>query len=60
LSDFHEWDQKGHAEDWMLFPDNVGARLSLDETALSNGGLYTILTNKSAKGQKGLLVAMVK
>lgn len=60
LSNYHNWDQKSHAEDWMLFPDNVGARLSLDETALSNGELYTILTNKSAKGQKGVLVAMVK
>lgn len=34
--------------------------MSLDETALSNGELYTILTNKSAKGGKGALVAIVK
>lgn len=60
LSDYQNWDQKSHAQDWMLFPDNVGTRLSLDETALSNGELYTILTNKSAKGQKGVLVAMIK
>lgn len=60
LSDYHVWDQKSHAEDWMLFPDNIGTRLSLDETSLSNGELYTILTNKAAKGQKGVLVAMVK
>lgn len=60
LSDYHEWDQKEHAEEWMLFPDNLGPRLSLDETSLSNGELYTILTNKAAKGQKGVLVAMVK
>jgi len=60
LSDYHEWDQKEHAQEWMLFPDNLGPRLSLDETSLSNGELYTIVTNKSAKGQKGALVAMVK
>jgi transposase len=60
LSDYHQWEQKGHAEDWLLFPDNLGVRLSLDETSLSNGDLYTILTNKAAKGQKGALVAMVK
>lgn len=60
MSDYQNWDQKNHAEDRMLFPDNVGARLSLDETSLSNGELYTILTNKSAKGQKGVLVAMIK
>ena len=60
LSDYQQWDQKSHAEDWMLFPENIGPRLSLDETSLSNGELYTILTNKAAKGQKGALVAMVK
>ncbi len=60
LSDFVQWDQKHHAEEWMLFPDNIGKRLSLDETSLSNGELYTILTNKSAKGGKGAIVAMIK
>jgi transposase len=60
LSDYREWDQKDHAENWMLFPDNIGSHLSLDETSLSNGELYTILTNKAAKGQKGALVAMIK
>lgn len=44
----------------MLFPDNLGTHLSLDETAFSNGDLYTILTNKSAKGKKGALIAMVR
>jgi len=38
----------------------LGSHLSLDETAFSNGDLYTILTNKKAKGKKGALVAMVK
>jgi transposase len=33
--------------------------LSIDETALSNGELYTILTNKAAKGKKGTIVAMI-
>ena len=60
LSDYPQWNQKSHAEDWMLFPENLGPRLSLDETSLSNGELYTILTNKAAKGQKGVLIAMVK
>jgi transposase len=34
--------------------------LSLDETSLSNGELYTILTNKEARGKKGAIVAIVK
>lgn len=58
LSDFKVWDQKGHAEKWLLFPKNIGNRLSIDETSLSNGELYTIVTNKSAKGRKGTIVAM--
>lgn len=32
----------------------------MDETSLSNGELYTILTNKAGKGQKGTLVAMIE
>jgi hypothetical protein len=33
-------------------------RLSINETARSNE-LYTILTNKAAKGKKGAIVAMI-
>ncbi len=60
LSDYKIWEQKDHAHDWILFPGNMGPRLSIDETSLSNGELYTILTNKDAKGQKGAIVAMVE
>ena len=38
----------------------MGIRLSIDETSLSKGELYTIVTNKDAKGKKGSLVAMIK
>ena len=34
--------------------------MSLDETCLSNGVVYTILTNKAARGGKGSLAAMVR
>ncbi len=60
LSDYETWDQKEHAQERMIFPENMGTHLSLDESSLSNGELYTILTNKAAKGQKGALVAMIK
>ncbi|MDT3401858.1 ISAon1 family transposase [Mucilaginibacter terrae] len=60
LSDFHGWEQKDHADEWMLFEDNIGPSLSIDETALSNGELYTIITNKEAKGGKRAIVAMLK
>ncbi|WP_055448265.1 ISAon1 family transposase [Lacinutrix mariniflava] len=60
LSDFKQWNQKVHAKQWLLFPKNIGSYLSLDETAFSNGDLYTILTNKKAKGKKGAIVCIVK
>ncbi len=37
----------------------MGPYLSIDETALSKGELYTIITNKKAKGKKGALVAII-
>lgn len=60
ISDYKDWDQQTHASEWMLFEQNLGTHLSIDETALSNDELYTIVTNKAAKGQKGALVAMVR
>ncbi|HAH23508.1 MAG TPA: DDE transposase [Prolixibacteraceae bacterium] len=60
MSDFHDWEQLLHANEWILFEQNLGTHLSLDETALSQGELYTILTNKAAKGRKGALVAMIR
>lgn len=59
LSDYKDWDQKEHAKEWLLFPKNIGTKLSLDETSLSNGELYTILTNKAANGKRGAIVAMI-
>jgi transposase len=37
----------------------MGTHLSIDEVALSQGELYTIVTNKKANGKKGSLVAIV-
>ncbi len=59
LSNFFTWDQLDHAEDWILFKDNIGSHLSIDEVALTQGELYTVVTNKAAKGKKGSIVAMV-
>ncbi|WP_251029811.1 MULTISPECIES: transposase [unclassified Pedobacter] len=60
LSGFTDWDQLEHAENWLVFPENLGEYLSIDETSLSQGELYTVLTNKAAKGKKGALVAIIK
>ena len=59
LSGYSLWDQKEHAEKWILFEKNIGPNLSIDEVAVTNGELYTIVTNKTGKGGKGSLVAIV-
>ncbi|HEY1056166.1 MAG TPA: transposase, partial [Emticicia sp.] len=59
LSDFKSWSQRNHAKKWLLFPENIGKYLSIDETSLSDGELYTILTNKAAKGRKGSIIAII-
>ncbi|MEP4595619.1 MAG: transposase, partial [Cyclobacteriaceae bacterium] len=60
LSDYTSWDQLSHAEDHIVFPENIGPFLTIDETSLSQGELYIIITNKEANGQKGCLLAMIK
>lgn len=44
----------------MLFPENMGEYLSIDELSLSQGELYTFVTNKNGKGKQGTLVASIK
>jgi len=58
-SDFKTWTQRKHSKEFILFPNNIGKQLSIDETALSHGELYTVLTNKAAKGKKGSIVAII-
>ena len=60
MSGFRSWDQREHADMWILYGYNVGAHLSIDEVALTNGELYTIVTNKAAHGKSGALIAIVK
>lgn len=59
-SGFAKWDQLEHAEDYLLFPHNIGPYLSIDEVSLSQGELYTFITNKAGKGKQGTLLAVVQ
>lgn len=60
LSDFKRWKQLSHAKEWLLYPENIGRRLSIDEVALSQGELYTVITNKKARGRAGSVVAIIE
>lgn len=46
VSGFKQWDQLSHAEDYLLYPENITESISIDEVSLSKGELYTIVTNK--------------
>ena len=59
MSSFNAWAPREHAHQWIVYPENMGTHLSIDEVALSQGELYTIVTNKKFKGKKGSLVAIV-
>lgn len=59
LSGFRDWDQLGHADSWLLFPENIGPHLAIDEASLSNGELYTFVTNRDRHAGDGSLVAVV-
>ena len=59
LSGYRKWSQLSHADKWMIFPENIGPRLAIDESSLSNGELYTFVTNRDRHGRIGSLVAVV-
>lgn len=44
----------------MLFPQNTGKQVSIDEVAVTNGELWTVFTNKAKHGKKGALIAMIQ
>lgn len=60
FSDYRNWSQLEHASDYLRYAQNMGANLSLDETCLSNGEVYTFLTNKAGHGGPGSLVAVIQ
>lgn len=59
LSNFREWESSVNP-DALVYPENFGEDMSMDETTLNEGELYTIITNKSKHGRKGSLAALIK
>ena len=59
LSGFRQWEQLEHADKWLLFPENIGPCLAIDESSLSNGELYTFVTNREVRTREQSLVAVV-
>lgn len=39
LSGYRQWSELSHADEWLVFPKNMGSRLCIDEIAISDGEL---------------------
>lgn len=60
VSGYTSWPQLPHAEEYLLYPENVTDKLSIDEVSLSKGELYTFVTNKNVGvGNRECLVAVI-
>jgi transposase len=60
VSGFKEWKQLPHAEEYLIYPQNITDQLSIDEVSLSKGELYTFVTNKNTKVRnKKSIVAVI-
>jgi len=59
LSDFKEWKQKSHCEEYLIYPENITEQLAIDEVSLSKGELYTFITSKKHKTNQRKLVAVI-
>ena len=60
VSGYKQWDQLSHAQDYLIYPENITDRLSIDEVSLSKGELYTFVTNKdiNVKNKKSVVAVI--
>lgn len=60
VSGFTDWNQLAHSEDYLIYPQNITAQLSIDEVSLSKGELYTFVTNKntSVKNRQSIVAVI--
>jgi transposase len=59
LSGYSDWLCEKLSAGFYFNAANIGPYMSLDETCLSNGEVWTFLTNKDGKGGKGTLAAAI-
>lgn len=60
VSGYKQWEQLSHAEDYLIYAENITEHISIDEVSLSKGELYTVLTNKNTKSQnKKSVIAII-
>lgn len=59
ISGYAEWCDTELCCGFYFNADNIGPYMSLDETCLSNGEVWTFLTNKDRHGGRGTLAAAI-
>ncbi len=59
ISGYAEWCDRELSCGFYFNAANIGPYMSLDETCLSNGEVWTFLTNKEGHGGKGTLAAAI-
>ena len=59
ISGYAEWRESELGCGFYFNADNIGPYMSLDETCLSNGEVWTFLTNKDGHGGRGTLAAAI-
>ena len=59
-SGYKQWDQLEHADEYLIYPQNLTESISIDEVSLSKGELYTVVTNKNTnvKNKKSLIAVI--
>lgn len=60
LSGYYSWKDRPHADKYLLFPENFGPKMSIDETSTKDGELFTILSNKEGHCKKGSIAAIIR
>ena len=59
ISGYAQWCEDELGCGFYFNADNIGPYMSLDETCLSNGEVWTFLTNKNGHGGRGTLAAAI-
>ena len=59
ISGYAEWCEQKLCCAFYFNAGNIGPYMSLDETCLSNGEVWTFLTNKDGHGGRGTLAAAI-
>ena len=59
ISGYADWCEHELCSGFYFNAANIGPNMSLDETCLSNGEVWTFLTDKDGHGSKGTLAAAI-